>query len=97
MIERVRIILLRLTIIEAGTVGAVTDGIALLNRAKARCLSPPEGIQCHAIGVGHGAGIVGGLHSPLDLKAVYAGVPEFRQMLDHAQVFGVQDKGAPVF
>ena len=97
MIEGIRIILLRLTIIEAGTVRTVTDSVALLQYTAGQRLTSPQCVQRHAVGVCHRAGIAGGLHSPLNLKAVNAGVPEVRKMLDHAEVFRIQNEGAPVF
>ena len=75
----------------------MADSLALLRCADRQRFAPLQGIQGHAIGVGNGAGIIRGLHSPLDFKAVDTGVPKICQMLDHAQVFCVQDKGSPAF
>ena len=47
-----------------------------------------------AIRAGHGCHIECGLHATLDLEAVDTGIDQLRNVLDHAQILGVENVGA---
>ena len=93
------VILIRLAEVEAGGVAAVAYLAHLLIQPLGQGPAFEMGqviLQGHAVGVGHHRHIVGGLRPALDLQAGHPGLHQFIQVLDHAQVLGVEDVGAGV-